>query len=124
MRMRLSTLFCIGLVSLSLMSCAIKDNHLFNSGAYHFEHGYYKRAMRDLLPAAVDGNPHAQYAVGYMYYYGYGVTQDTDAGYFWIERAARGGDAKAMLALGMISTEQYAGRRKTYSRYLPRKHDR
>src|SRR3990167_5075516 len=53
-----------------------------------FQDGYYKRAMQQLLPIAVDGNAEAQYAVGYMYYYGYGTTQDTASGDFWIRRSA------------------------------------
>ncbi len=44
--------------------------------------------MQQLLPLACDGIPDAEYAVGYMYYYGLGVAQDTDVGYFWICRAA------------------------------------
>jgi TPR repeat protein len=67
-----------------------------------FETGYYKRAMRDLLPLACDGNPEAQYAVGYMYYYGYGVAQDTEVGYFWIKRSADQHFPPAVKALGMI----------------------
>ena len=67
-----------------------------------FEEGYYKRAMRDLLPLACDGNAEAQYAVGYMYYYGYGVAQDTDVGYFWIKRSANQHYLPAMKAAAMI----------------------
>src|SRR6187431_3039731 len=57
-------------------------------GKRYFEDGYYKKAMKELLPLACDGNAEAQYAVGYMYYYGYGVKQDTDIGFFWIKRSA------------------------------------
>lgn len=53
-----------------------------------FDDGYYKRAMHELLPLASNGNPQAQYAIGYMYYYGLGVTQDTDTGHFWVQKAA------------------------------------
>lgn len=57
-------------------------------GQRYFEAGYYKSAMQKLLPIATDGNATAQYAVGYMYYYGQGVAQDTNIGYFWIKRSA------------------------------------
>lgn len=57
-------------------------------GRRYFETNYYQKAMHELLPLACDGIPEAQYAVGYMYYYGYGVAQDVDTGYFWIKRAA------------------------------------
>lgn len=73
-----------------------------------FEGGYYKRAMRELLPLACDGNADAQYAVGYMYYYGYGVAQDTDVGYFWIERAANQNFIPAVKALQLINQHKSA----------------
>jgi TPR repeat protein len=77
-----------------------------------FNKGYYKDAMRDLLPLATDGNAEAQYAVGYMYYYGYGVAQDTNVGSFWIKRAAAQNYQPAITALGMLekpSTVSHAG---------------
>ena len=67
-----------------------------------FEEGYYKRAMKQLLPLACDGNAPAQYAVGYMYYYGYGVAQDTDVGFFWISRAAEKNFIPAINAIKLI----------------------
>ena len=53
-----------------------------------FDGGYYKSAMKQLMPLAANGNAEAEYAVGYMYYYGYGTIQDADTGTFWIQRAA------------------------------------
>ena len=67
-----------------------------------FKQGYYKRAMHLLLPLACDGFSEAQYAVGFMYYYGLGVVQDTDVGFFWIQRAADQGYYAAVQALEMI----------------------
>jgi TPR repeat protein len=98
----------------------VKTNHELQSGIYFFEKGHYKRAMRDLLPAAISGNPRAQYAVGYMYYYGYGVPQDTEMGTFWIEQAARHHHPKAIEALRLISIEREAPppKRRTYKDYL------
>ena len=71
-----------------------------------FDAGYYKRSMNYLLPLACDGNPEASYAVGYMYYYGYGVAQDTDVGAFWIRRSAAKGYVPAMQAANMIAHMQ------------------
>lgn len=71
-------------------------------GKRYFEKGFYKRAMHELLPLACDGNAEAQYAVGYMYYYGYGVAQDTDTGCFWIHRSAEQGYKPAIKALPLI----------------------
>jgi hypothetical protein len=71
-----------------------------------FQDGYYKRAMEQLLPLAANGNMEAQYAVGYMYYYGFGTTQDTASGTFWIQRAADQGFGPATKALIIMAQEQ------------------
>lgn len=73
-------------------------------GKIYFESGDYRYAMRNLLPYAADGDKEAQYAVGYMYYYGYGVTPDRDTGYFWIKRSADQQYAPAVKALAIISS--------------------
>lgn len=73
-------------------------------GKRFFNDGYYKRAMRILLPLACDGSEEAQYAVGYMYYYGLGVAQDTDVGYFWIQRSACHNYYPAKAALRLINS--------------------
>lgn len=73
-------------------------------GKRYFQEGYYKHAMQRLLPLATKGNPESQYAVGYMYYYGYGVAQDTDIGYFWIAQSAHYGCQRAINALRLIET--------------------
>jgi hypothetical protein len=71
-----------------------------------FQEGYYKRAMEQLLPLAAEGNMEAQYAVGYMYYYGFGAAQDTDSGYFWIKRSASQDFKPAINALAIMNQEQ------------------
>lgn len=101
----------IGVLSLSLAACASMPKtspRVMSELAYGkqlFKDGYYKRAMHDLLPLACDGNAEAQYAVGYMYYYGEGVSQDTDVGAFWIHRSASQGFKPAQDALDMIEKE-------------------
>lgn len=57
-------------------------------GRLTFESGDFKKAFCQLLPLAVEGSPQAQYAVGYMYYYGYGAPMDRVSGMFWIKRSA------------------------------------
>lgn len=104
----------IGVLSLSLFACIVNnklhpvpltsgDASELQKGKQLFEDGYYKKAMHRLLPLACDGNAEAQYAVGYMYYYGFGVAQDTDVGYFWISRSAEKGYPPAVKALTMIT---------------------
>jgi TPR repeat protein len=77
-------------------------------GKRYFDQGYFKSAMHTLLPLACDGDPEAQYAVGYMYYYGYGVAQDTDVGYFWICRSANQHFLPAIKALELIERDKDA----------------
>lgn len=103
----------ICLVALSLVSCASNSSapalstsqvSYLQQGKRYFDEGYYKRAMRILLPLACDGIPDAEYAVGYMYYYGLGVAQDTDVGYFWIKRAADKRYIVAVKALPLLES--------------------
>lgn len=99
-------IFLMGLLSTFLIACAATKNietisHL-QQGKRFYNSGLYKRAMHELLPLASDGNVDAQYAVGYMYYYGYGVAKDSDTGYFWIKRAADKHYLPAVRALMMI----------------------
>lgn len=100
-------------LSLSLIACANRhtwttaDASYLQQGKRDFKKGYYKRAMHKLLPLACDGNPEAQYAVGYMYYYGYGVAQDTDVGTFWIGRSSGKHYIPAMQAMSLIRKDKY-----------------
>lgn len=71
-----------------------------------FQDGYFKRAMQQLLPLAAEGNMEAEYAVGYMYYYGYGVAQDTETGDFWIKRSADQQFEPAVKALSIMHANQ------------------
>lgn len=94
------------LFALCLSSCAtwfhrptVGERSELLQGKREFENGYYLDAMHRLLPLACDGDPQAQYAVGYMFYYGYGVGQDTVIGCFWIKRAADQGYPPAIEAL-------------------------
>lgn len=121
----------ISLLSLMLMACA-SENFYKNYSAQSkkepyfskvekmadivkaqrlFDAGFYKRAKCFLLPLACNGNVIAQYALGYMYYYGFGVAQDTDVGYFWIKRSADQGYPPAVKALGLVEKEQAEAKR-------------
>ncbi|MHB1946867.1 MAG: SPOR domain-containing protein [Gammaproteobacteria bacterium] len=91
------------LICLLLQSCVSpKMSQETQLGKILFIDGEYKSAFRRLLPAAVCGNPEAQYAVGYMYYYGYGVSQDSESGIFWMTKSAEQGYRPAIKALAII----------------------
>jgi TPR repeat protein len=102
----------------------VQSKHLMPGTASQLQQGkrlyneqHYKEAMRILLPLACDCIAEAEYAVGYMYYYGNGVPQDTDMGTFWIRRAAQHGYKPADAALRTIATDKYHN---TKSRQWPR----
>jgi TPR repeat protein len=101
----MTRLFILSLLTCSLLACSTPSPAVISElqqGKRFFDQGYYKRAMRELLPLACDGLPDAEYGVGYMYYYGLGVAQDTDVGYFWIKRAANAKYLTAIKALEVI----------------------
>lgn len=102
----------IFLGTLFLTSCATTHPHKLRmysevqQGKHYFETGYYKRALHQLIGPACEGHPEAQYAIGYLFYYGYGTTQDTFMGTFWIARAANQGFIPAIKALSYIQKER------------------
>lgn len=122
-------LLFVSILSLLLSACAtshkpssppvkpklnIADTSYLEQGKRDFQEGFYKRAMQELLPIAVDGNAEAQYAVGYMYYYGYGVTQDTNVGFFWIQRSAGQRYVPAIQAMRFIQSNRVEHHRRAY----------
>jgi len=65
--------------------------------------GNYAKALPLLQNAASNGNARAQYALGYMYYHGQGVTRNMDTALAWIRKAADNGDKRAIEALGTLA---------------------
>lgn len=64
----------------------------------------YRRAFIRLMPEAEKGQPDAQYAIGYMYYYGQGVVEDRNKAWFWIHMAARLGQPEAITAVKILGS--------------------
>lgn len=62
----------------------------------------YRKAFIHLKPEAEKGQPDAQYAVGYMYYYGQGVVEDRRKAWYWINQAARIGQRDAVAAVQIL----------------------
>src|SRR5579872_2094784 len=88
-----------------LVACATstsKQSFNYQQGKSSFEAGDYKEAFHQLLPIAAQGKPDAQYAVGYMYYYGYGVSEDSESGIFWMTKSAEQNYPPAIKALQLI----------------------
>lgn len=89
-----------------LVACAsVRVQEELQVGKIQFQDGNFKGAFRRLMPLAVEGNREAQYAIGYLYYYGYGVPADSESAIFWLKRSAAKHDADAIKALRLIDKQ-------------------
>lgn len=68
-------------------------------GKASFKAGKYELAYRQLLPRAVKGNSYAQYAIGYMYYYGKGMDRNEELAENWLRKSAKQGQPEAIALL-------------------------
>jgi TPR repeat protein len=90
-----SVLFMLG-------GCSTIRQHNLNEGIRNFRVQDYRQAFIRLKPEAERGQPDAQYAIGYMYYYGQGVIEDRKKACIWIARAAKAGQPEAIIAAKRI----------------------
>ncbi len=63
-------------------------------------------SLEQLQQAAEAGDPDAQYALGYMHYYGQKVTQNTAQAVNWIKRASVQGQEQATRALAALGQDK------------------
>lgn len=89
------------LIVVLLTSC-MNGSLSYHEGIKSFQVQDYRRAFIRLLPEAKKGHPDAQYAVGYMYYYGEGVVEDRKKAKYWICLAAKAGQPDAVEALKIL----------------------
>ena len=89
------------LLSLAIIGC-ISSKYNLQEGIQSFKAQDYRRAFIRLRPEAERGNSQAQYAVGYMYYYGQGVIEDRKKAWFWINQAAQLGQPDACIAKNIL----------------------
>lgn len=106
-------LICVG-----LCACAT-DQTLLAQGKQSFIVGDYHQAFKTLQPLAVKGNPDAQYAVGYMYFYGYGTPKNDPLAYKWMQSAAAQNQPEAKQALTMIQNEMLYNNTPTNPTFTP-----
>ncbi len=66
----------------------------------------YGCSLNRIETAAQQGDPDAQYALGYMYFYGIGTVRDTQAAKLWIRRAAAQGQALAVKASDILHYQE------------------
>ncbi len=63
----------------------------------------YDCSLKRVETAAEHGDPDAEYALGYMYFYGIGTVRDTEAAKLWIQRAAAQGQPLAIKAKHILN---------------------
>lgn len=96
----------IVLTILCLLAGCTSSTRQFNQARTNFNLGDYHIAFNQLEPLAKKGNPDAQYALGYMYYYGYGTSMNYAKAQYWINLAANQGSVSAVQALKNINFSQ------------------
>ncbi len=88
-------------ISILLTACG-GSNFMLDRGKQSYEVQNYRQAFIRLKPVANSGNPKAQYALAYMYYYGQGVVENRPLAIKWMKQAADQGDIDAIKALAII----------------------
>ncbi len=91
--------------SLLLASCSTPYRTI--SAEKDFRQGYYARAFEKLWMPAHSGNPRAQYALGYLYYYGLGTVRDEDLARAWFRHAAECHYPPAVIAYKRLTNPEY-----------------
>jgi len=106
--MRITFLFALICCPLFIQSCATQTS--LNTAQEQFQHGNYYQAFDDLHHYAERGDKDAQYAVGYMYYYGLGTAKDQNTARYWIRKAAEQNQTAAKHAMYEIThdMQQYS----------------
>ena len=99
--------FWIGIVVWLLSACMNSAMNL-REGIKSFQVQDYRQAFIRLKPEAQKGTPEAQYAVGFMYYYGQGIIEDRRKAWYWITEAAKNGNQDAKAA--MVVLKKHSGR--------------
>lgn len=87
----------------TLSACVVTRANNLREGIDSFRLENYRKAFIRLKPIAEKGQPDAQYAVGYMYYYGKGVVEDRKKAWFWINAAANLGQPDAKEAIRILA---------------------
>ena len=95
-------LICI----VSLLTSCVTSGLNLREGIRSFKVQDYRQAFIKLKPEAEKGQADAQYAVGYMYYYGQGVVEDRKRAWHWITCEAKAGQLDAQAAVKILGHRQ------------------
>jgi len=118
--MRVSrTLFLIPLIVFALFPTTLAYAD-FQEGMDAAKRGDHETALNEWLPLAAQGDIDAQFALGFLYNTGQGVSQDYAQAHKWYLKAAAQGHATAQVNLGVLYANgqgvpsDYAQARKWY----------
>tara|TARA_R110000868_G_scaffold91080_1_gene252630 strand:- start:10402 stop:11352 length:951 start_codon:yes stop_codon:yes gene_type:complete len=98
----LGLLFPMFLISCSSNHVNKAKDPLLVEAKNNFYDGDYKNAAKDLHVLSKSGDPEAQYALGYMYYYGMGVEKNPIVARRLISMSAEKGNVEAVKALRLL----------------------
>lgn len=79
-----------------------EDSINYDAGIAAYDRGHYEMAIYDFEQRAVQGDPVAQFCLGYMYKHGLGVPSDPQRVIEWYTKAAEQGYAPAQNNLGLM----------------------
>ncbi len=105
----------MGKIAMSIMlicsvmtsSCALFFDKPERTAEYFFERQDYREAFSRLWWPANLGKPRAQYALGYMYFYGLNTPVDHDMARVWFSHAAVQGYEPAKVAMKMLTNPEF-----------------
>jgi TPR repeat protein len=117
MRWRGKALLAAALVVASVMAGALLRNAELDAGGFALKTEDYPTALKKLRPLAYLGDSTAQYLLGLMYAYGWGVARDDEAAIGWFRRAGRWSEGTADRA---ATAEYYVGREYAEGGVVPR----
>lgn len=81
----------------------------YNVAKKNFDQQNYRAAFHSVQAPARNGNADAQYALGYMYFYGKGTVIDPQKARYWFQQAAKQGQGDAQRALQAMPRPTYNG---------------
>jgi len=102
----------VKIVTFLLMAFAIagcvskKENPQIEIAKLDYIRQDYEAAAMHLWPLVQQGDPDAEYALGYLYFYGKGVPQDVLKGRELIQRAAEKSNVQALKAIDMMAQHE------------------
>lgn len=100
--------FLLVLLSLLLSACASvsPQQAQLNQCQSMMKGQAYQQALFACIIPANQGEPQAEYAVGYLYANGLGTAQDLQMAAFWVRKAAMQGYPDAVRALSVLDKQR------------------